>query len=113
MTAPLRVSERDLRTLLGIVADDRDDLPAAGLPSAGPTVFAGPPSVIAQISLESEAFRIAALSPARAADLGACEETEQTVLQPGSFIAGWPSLRARASCKKLSAHQRINAALLS
>jgi DNA-binding CsgD family transcriptional regulator len=34
MTAPLRVSERDLRTLLGIVADDRDDLPAAGLPSS-------------------------------------------------------------------------------
>ncbi len=40
------------------------------MPSTGPTrstVFAGPPSVIAQISLESEAFRIAALNPARAA----------------------------------------------
>jgi hypothetical protein len=37
------------------------------MPSSGPIVFAGPPSVIAQISLESEAFRIAALSPARAA----------------------------------------------
>ena len=36
------------------------------MPSSGPTVFAGPPSVIAQISLESEAFQIAALSPARA-----------------------------------------------
>jgi hypothetical protein len=36
------------------------------MPSTGPTVFAGPPSVIAQISLESEAFRIAAFSPARA-----------------------------------------------
>ena len=34
MTAPIRVSERDLRTLLGIVADDRDDLPAAGLPDS-------------------------------------------------------------------------------
>ena len=34
MTAPLRVSERDLHTLLGIVADDRDDLPAAGLPDS-------------------------------------------------------------------------------
>ena len=34
--------------------------------STGPTVLAGPPSVIAQISLESEAFRIAALSPASA-----------------------------------------------
>jgi hypothetical protein len=37
------------------------------MPYTGPTVFAGPPSVIAQISLESEAFRAAALSPARAA----------------------------------------------
>jgi DNA-binding CsgD family transcriptional regulator len=34
MTAPLRVSERDLNTLLGIVADDREDLPAAGLPDS-------------------------------------------------------------------------------
>jgi len=34
MTAPVRVSERDLRTLLGIVAGDRDDLPAAGLPDS-------------------------------------------------------------------------------
>src|SRR6516164_11117626 len=34
MTAPLRVSERDLHTLLGIVADDRDDLPATGLPDS-------------------------------------------------------------------------------
>jgi DNA-binding CsgD family transcriptional regulator len=32
MTAPVAVSERDLRTLLGIVSDDRGDLPAAGLP---------------------------------------------------------------------------------
>jgi DNA-binding CsgD family transcriptional regulator len=32
MTAAVTVSERDLRTLLGIVSDDRDDLPAAGLP---------------------------------------------------------------------------------
>ena len=32
MTAPVRVSERDLRTLLGIVGDERSDLPAAGLP---------------------------------------------------------------------------------
>jgi len=32
MTAPVTVSERDLRTLLGIVSDDRSDLPAAGLP---------------------------------------------------------------------------------
>ena len=40
---------------------------AAAMPSTGPTVFSGPPSVIAQISLESEAFRIAALSSARAA----------------------------------------------
>jgi len=31
--------------------------------STGTTVLAGPPSVIAQASLESEAFRIAALSP--------------------------------------------------
>ena len=34
MTAPVRVSERDLRALLGIVADDRDDLPASGLPDS-------------------------------------------------------------------------------
>lgn len=32
MTAPVAVSERDLRTLLGIVSDDRGDLAAAGLP---------------------------------------------------------------------------------
>jgi DNA-binding CsgD family transcriptional regulator len=32
MTAPVTVSERDLRTLLGIVQDKRDDLPEAGLP---------------------------------------------------------------------------------
>ena len=32
MTAPVTVSERDLRTLLGIVQDTRDDLPDAGLP---------------------------------------------------------------------------------
>ena len=31
MTAPVTVSERDLRTLLGIVSDHRSDLPAAGL----------------------------------------------------------------------------------
>jgi DNA-binding CsgD family transcriptional regulator len=34
MTAPVKVSGRDLRTLLGIVADDRDDLPATGLPDS-------------------------------------------------------------------------------
>ena len=32
MAAPVRVSERDLRTLLGIVSGDRGDLPAKGLP---------------------------------------------------------------------------------
>jgi DNA-binding CsgD family transcriptional regulator len=32
MTPPVTVSERDLRTLLGIVADDRSDIPVAGLP---------------------------------------------------------------------------------
>src|SRR5262245_47141552 len=32
MTAPVTVSERDLRTLLGIVTEHRGDLPAAGLP---------------------------------------------------------------------------------
>jgi DNA-binding CsgD family transcriptional regulator len=32
MTAPVAVSERDLRTLLGIVSDGRTDLPADGLP---------------------------------------------------------------------------------
>src|SRR5580704_15623926 len=32
MTSPVTVSERDLRTLLGIVGDVRSDLPAAGLP---------------------------------------------------------------------------------
>ena len=32
MTARVTVSERDLRTLLGIVSDKRSDLPAAGLP---------------------------------------------------------------------------------
>jgi hypothetical protein len=36
------------------------------MPSTGPTTVAGPPSVIVQASLESEAFRIAALTPARA-----------------------------------------------
>jgi hypothetical protein len=30
MTAPVTVSERDLCTLLGIVSDDRSDIPAAG-----------------------------------------------------------------------------------
>ena len=34
MTAPVTVSGRDLRTLLGIVTDDRGDLPAAGLPDS-------------------------------------------------------------------------------
>jgi hypothetical protein len=32
MTAPLMVSELDVRKLLGIISDDRSDLPAAGLP---------------------------------------------------------------------------------
>src|SRR5689334_8145075 len=32
MTSPVTVSERDLRTLLGIVGDYRSDLPPAGLP---------------------------------------------------------------------------------
>jgi DNA-binding CsgD family transcriptional regulator len=32
MTSPVTVTERDLRTLLGIVGDERSDLPAAGLP---------------------------------------------------------------------------------
>jgi DNA-binding CsgD family transcriptional regulator len=32
MKAPVTVSEQDLRTLLGIVKDTRDDLPEAGLP---------------------------------------------------------------------------------
>jgi DNA-binding CsgD family transcriptional regulator len=32
MVAPVTVSEQDLRTLLGIVNDDRSDLPEAGLP---------------------------------------------------------------------------------
>jgi hypothetical protein len=36
------------------------------MPSTGPTTVAGPPSVIVQASLESEAFRIAAVTPARA-----------------------------------------------
>jgi hypothetical protein len=29
MVAPVTVSEKDLRTLLGIVSDNRDDVPAA------------------------------------------------------------------------------------
>jgi hypothetical protein len=37
------------------------------MPSTGPAVFAGPPAVITQISLESEAFRVPGLSSARAA----------------------------------------------
>ena len=36
------------------------------MPSTGPTTIAGPPSVIVQASLESEAFRVAVLTPARA-----------------------------------------------
>jgi len=32
MTAPVRVSERDLHTLLGIVSDHREDMPPHGLP---------------------------------------------------------------------------------
>jgi hypothetical protein len=32
MTAPVAASERDLRTLAGIVSDHRADLPAEGLP---------------------------------------------------------------------------------
>jgi hypothetical protein len=35
------------------------------MPSTGSTTIAGPPSVIVQASLESEAFWIAALTPAR------------------------------------------------
>ena len=38
---------------------------AAAMSSTSPAVLAGPPPVIAQASLESEAFRIAALTPAR------------------------------------------------
>ena len=34
MSAPARASERDLRTLAGIVSDDRADLPADGLPES-------------------------------------------------------------------------------
>ncbi len=34
MTAPVTVSEKDLRTLLGIVREHRTDLPAAGLPES-------------------------------------------------------------------------------
>src|SRR5215475_3689690 len=34
MTSPVTVSERDLRTLLGIVGDHRSDLPPAGLPAS-------------------------------------------------------------------------------
>jgi DNA-binding CsgD family transcriptional regulator len=34
MVAPVTVSEKDLRILLGIVGDDRSDLPEAGLPSS-------------------------------------------------------------------------------
>ena len=34
MTAPVTISERDLRTLLGIVTDHRSDLPPAGLPTS-------------------------------------------------------------------------------
>ena len=32
MVALVTISERDLRTLLGIIRDDRSDLPDAGLP---------------------------------------------------------------------------------
>jgi len=32
MVAPVTVSEKDLRTLLGIVSDERADLDEAGLP---------------------------------------------------------------------------------
>jgi DNA-binding CsgD family transcriptional regulator len=32
MTAPLMISELDVRKLVGIISDDHDDLPAAGLP---------------------------------------------------------------------------------
>jgi len=32
MTAPMTASERDLRTLLGIISDNRSDLPSEGLP---------------------------------------------------------------------------------
>jgi hypothetical protein len=49
--------------------------------STGPTVLAGPPSVIAQLSLESEAFRITTLSPACAA--------------AGTTWTGSPSRRSR------------------
>ena len=41
MTAPVTVSERDLRTLLGIVQDTRDDLPDAGLPMSLLTELTG------------------------------------------------------------------------
>ena len=34
MTGPVTVSERDLRTLLGIVRDDRGDLPPDGVPAS-------------------------------------------------------------------------------
>ncbi len=41
MTAPVTVSEKDLRTLLGIVQDTRDDLPDAGLPMSLLTELTG------------------------------------------------------------------------
>jgi hypothetical protein len=70
--------------------------------STGPTVFAGPPAVIAQISSESEAFRVAALSTARAA--GSTRPTCSPAL--GSAPAGAPG---RAPAQPLPAGARTAA----
>ena len=57
------------------------------MPSTGPTrstVFAGPPSVIAQISLESEAFWIAAFIPPSSRTVQTPREPQRAVRRPGN-----------------------------
>ena len=51
MTAPVTASERDLRTLAGIVSDHRDDLPAEGLP---PSLLA---DLMSQIRCDALSFQ--------------------------------------------------------
>jgi DNA-binding CsgD family transcriptional regulator len=53
MTAPVRASGRDLRALAGIVSDQRDDLPAVGLP---PSLLADLMSQIRCDALDFQGF---------------------------------------------------------
>jgi len=53
--------------------------------STGPTGLAGPPSVIAQASLESEAFRIAAFTPPSSRAVQTPREPQRTAGRPAQL----------------------------